>query len=126
VEPIGAYLLGSAPEDLAVLAADVAAGFAPPCTLLIHNHGIVDPTADPDAVFRRVAGHSVHKAAVARGALVIDMPRLDAGTVAKVDAKRLHFRDAARSLDTFDAARVRLWQKALGEAFDPVRSWVRA
>jgi hypothetical protein len=34
--------------------------------------------------------------------------------------------DAGRELETFDAARVRGWVRAMGEAFQPVASWIPA
>lgn len=134
VPAVAAYVIGPSPNDLAVLASDAAAGFAPAATVIVRNMGLCDPTMDGEAAFGRVTAHSVMKAAVARGAVVVDMPLIHGGAAPEIEAKRLHFawaRDGKSPpgrdvppLGPFDRARVRVWLSQMAAQFDPIRSWL--
>jgi hypothetical protein len=120
---VGCYVVGGDPLDLGVLAADVAAGFRPE-TLIVLNHGLVDPTVPAPDAFRRVLGHPAYKDAVKAGAQVVEMPRMNPDTMAEVDRRRLHFGDARDRLDPFMRYGVRVWGEAMAASFDRVRTWV--
>lgn len=132
VAPVAMYLLGPRLDDLASLASFEAAGFRPPATALVLNEGLADPTT-PDP-FGRVVRHSAYRAAVARGAVELRMPRLAPDLAAEIEAKRLRFRHARDGilpegrkgvpLGGFSRAKVRQWLAAMSTEFAPVRTWL--
>lgn len=91
ITPVLLHLLGSDLDDLAYLR-DLETVFAPPHTAIILNEGMVPSGRSPVAAFGPVIDHPVFKAAVARGAVVLKMPRL--GCMQEVDRRRLSFQDA--------------------------------
>ena len=125
VAPVGVYVVGGDPLDLNVLAADVAAGFRPE-TCLVLNHGLVDPTQSPREAFRRVTSHPVYREAVAGGAAVLEMPRLDTETLAEIDRRRLHFGAARDTLSPFRRSYTRRWMEDMAAEFERIRTWVPA
>lgn len=134
VAPVAIYTLGPRVDDLASLASFEAIGFKPAATALICNEGLGDPTTDREDAFARVRRHSAYRAAMARGASEVWMPRLDAAVAQEIEAKRLGFvqaRDAlspARRkvvpLGPFDRSRVRLWLNAVSAEMAPIASWL--
>ena len=134
VQPVAIYTLSPRVDDLNVLAGYEVAGFRPKPTALVLNAGLADPTAPREDAFARVLRHSVFRAAVARGAVPLWMPRLDAGVAAEIEGKRLRF-GAARDgqapadqpgavLGPFDRSRVRKWTGEMEAALAPIRSWL--
>lgn len=132
VTPVLMYLLGPRLDDLASLASFEAAGFQPPATALILNEGLADPyTTEP---FARIIRHSAYKAAVARGAVELRMPRLDPEVAAEIEAKRLRFAYARDGIvpdgrrvtpvGGLKRSKVRQWLAAMERDFAPVRSWL--
>ena len=89
---------------------------------------------DREDAFARVTRHSAYRAAVARGAVEVWMPRLDATVAQELEAKRLGFtqaRDAVSPegrkimpLGPFDRARVRAWLDAMNTEMAPILSWL--
>lgn len=134
VSPVAVYTLGPRVDDLASLASFEARGFQPRATALVLNEGLADPTLPREDAFARVLRHSAFRAALARGAVVLWMPRLEPSVAAEVEAKRLHFSDArdglqpegrqAAPLGAFDRSRVRKWLSLMDAELAPIRTWL--
>ena len=132
VEPVAFYVLSPRVSDLTALDTLERAGFQPTATALILNDGRTDPTASAEAAWATTRAHSVFRAAVERGVVVLRMPRL---IPAKgVEDRRITFaqaRDgtapAARKivpLGPFDRSRVAHWLATMDTSFAPVASWL--
>lgn len=128
VAPVAAYFLGPRVDDLSSLATFEASGFRPRATLLVLNGARVDAGLDPAEAFAPIRRHSAVRAAVARGAAVVEMPRLDPPELAlEVERKRLGFgaaRDGDGGLGPLDRAGVRAWMDRMERAFAPVEPWL--
>jgi hypothetical protein len=134
VHPVAIYTLSPRVDDLGVLAGYEAQGFQPKATALILNAGLSDPTVPREEAFARVLRHSAFGAAVARGAVPIWMPRLDATVAAEIEGKRLRFAQARDGqapddqpgavLGPFNRSRVRKWMTEMDAALAPIRSWL--
>jgi hypothetical protein len=134
VVPVALYTLGPRVDDLASLASFEGLGFKPTATALICNEGLADPTNDREDAFVRVRRHSAYRAATARGAIEVWMPRLDANVAQEIEAKRLSFiqaRDATSPtgrkvtpLGPFDRSRVRRWLDTMSDEMAPLASWL--
>lgn len=134
VAVVAAHFLSPRIEDLDPLATLEGMGFAPPNTLLIENHGTVGAGVDPEHAFGPVRAHSAFRAAVARGAVHIIMPRLSPEVSQKIELRTLHFsqaRDgvvpAGRSVEPIgglERSRVRRFLADMDTAFSPVREWM--
>jgi hypothetical protein len=134
VHPVALYTLSPRVDDLGVLAGYEAQGFQPRATALILNAGLADPTVPREDAFARVLRHSAFRAAVARGAVPIWMPRLDTTVAAEIEGKRLRFGQARdgqapadqpdATLGPFDRSRVRKWMADMAAALAPIRSWI--
>lgn len=134
VQPVAIYTLSPRVDDLGVLAGYEEQGFQPKATALILNVGLADPTVPRDASFARVLRHSAFQAALARGAVPIWMPRLEASVAAEIEGKRLRFAQARDGqapgdqpgaiLGPFNRARVRKWMADMEAALAPIRGWL--
>jgi hypothetical protein len=135
VSPVAAYFLGPRVDDLGTLASFEARGFRPEATAVVLNHGRVDAGMDPDAAFAAVRRHSAFRAAVERGATVLEMPRLSPPELAlDIERKRLHFamaRDGivpegrrVAPIGGLNRAAVRAWMDRMEAAFGPVAAWL--
>ena len=124
------HAIGPQEEDLSPLATMEALGFHPTCTAIVLNQGLMEVGATPDAAFARVFRHSAFRAAVARGAVVVWMPRLQAAE--QVEIRRLHFQGAVNGengqgktpLGPFDRQRVANWLRQMEENFGGIESWL--
>lgn len=134
VSPIAIYTLGPRVDDLSSLASFEKKGFAPKATALILNEGLVAPTQSREEAFGWVLNHSAFREAVARGAVPIWMPRLDATVANEIEAKRLSFglardgqepqgRAPVGPLGPLNRSRVRKWMGSMDQALAPIRSW---
>ena len=128
VAPVAAYFLGPRVDDLSSLATFEASGFRPRATILVLNAARVDAGLDPAEAFAPTRRHSAFRGAVARGAVVVEMPRLDPPELAlEVERKRLGFgaaRDGEGSLGPLDRAGVRAWMDRMEAAFASVEGWL--
>ncbi|NGM23958.1 ATP-binding protein [Roseomonas stagni] len=128
IAPVASYFLGPRVDDLSSLATFEASGFRPRSTVLILNTARVDAGLDPGEAFAAIQRHSVFRAAVSRGAIMVEMPRLDPPELAlEVERKRLGFgaaRDGEGGLGPLDRAGVRAWMDRMERAFAPVDSWL--
>lgn len=126
-ELVVAYLLGPQPDDLSPLATLRNRGFSPAATVLILNEGLLGAGVDPETGFASVQGHSVFRAAVDAGAIVVRFPRLI--PAAEIEKRRISFieaRDALvqPALGPFDRARIRQWLDRMDYEFAPVATWL--
>jgi hypothetical protein len=128
VAPVAAYFLGPRVDDLSSLATFEASGFRPRATLLVLNGARVDAGLDPAEAFAPIRRHSAVRGAVARGAVVVEMPRLDPPELAlEVERRRLGFgaaRDGEGGVGPLDRASVRAWMDRMERAFAPVEPWL--
>jgi hypothetical protein len=124
------HAIGPQEEDLSPLATMEAKSLHPTCTAIVLNQGLMEVGATPDAAFARVFRHSSFRAAVAREAAVIWMPRLQAA--GQVEIRRLHFQAAVDGetgqgktpLGPFDRQRVANWLRHMEENFSGIASWL--
>jgi hypothetical protein len=132
VAVVTAHFLTPRPDDLQVLAALDARGFRPKATLFVLNEAHVERGADVEDAFNRIYSHSAFKAAVARGAHVIHMPRLYPQSLAlEIASKRLQFSHArdgtvpdgskVTPIRGLDCSRVRRWLDEMDAAHDAVK-----
>lgn len=126
-ELVVAYLLGPQPDDLSPLATLRNRGFSPAATILILNEGLLGVGVDLETGFASVQGHSVFRAAVDAGAMVVRFPRLI--PAAEIEKRRISFieaRDALvpPALGPFDRARIRQWLDRMDYEFAPIATWL--
>jgi hypothetical protein len=134
VVTVAVYTLGPRVDDLAALASFEALGFRPAATVLVRNEGLADPMLEREEAFARVTRHSAYRAAVARGATEVWMPRLDPAVTQEIEAKRLSFMQARDGLQPegrkvaplgpFDRSRVRHWLTLMEAGLNPIMSWL--
>ena len=134
VAPVALYMAGPRQDDLAVLEGLETAGFQPKATAIMLNEGRVDSTMARDEAFARVLRHSAFRAAVARGAVPLWMPRLEPEVMLEIEGKRLTFGQARDGVvpegKTFmpigglERAMVRRWLERMEEAHAPIETWL--
>ena len=130
IEPVALYPLTPRSSDLTPLAVMEQAGFKPRATALILNEGRADSSRDRLEEFAQIRRHSTYKAALARGAVEVWMPRLYAAKA--IEDRRIGFRQAMNGeapagglgLGLFDRSRTSHWLAAMEEAFSPIASWL--
>lgn len=135
VSPVAYYFLGPRVDDLGSLHTFERGGFQPKATAIVLNRGRVDAGMDATEAFLPIRRHTAFRAAVDRGAIVIEMPRLDPPDLAlEIERKRLHFAQARDGqvpegrkmtpIGGLDRAAVSAWMGRMEAAFAPVRSWL--
>ncbi len=134
VTAVACYMIGPRVEDLASLDALERAGFQPAATVIVMNEGRVDSTLSREEAFARVLRHGAFTRAVARGATVLWMPRLEPEVAAEIEGKRLTFGQARDGqvpagakfapIGGFKRSMVRRWLDAMVHEFAPVASWM--
>ena len=134
VVPVAVYLLSPRVDDLSSLATFEAQGFQPRATALVLNEGLIDPTVAREDAFARVIQHNAFKAAVARGATVLWMPRLEPRVAGEIERRGFQFAAArdgvtlnSRSktpLNVFDRSRVRTRMNGMDAMLAPVTAWL--
>ena len=133
--PVAAYFLSTRVDDLAGLRTYEERGFQPKATVLVLNEAHVEASEDTEEAFGPILQHSRFRAAVARGAVVIRMPRLvPAALVREIERKRLMFTHARDGfvpecsdispLGLFDRTLVRRWMEQMENACAPIASWL--
>lgn len=131
VAAVAAYMLSPRVDDLTLLAGFEKAGFQPKATALVLNLGRSDSQDDFDAVRR----HPAYKAALARGAVELWLPKLQPQSVAlEIERKRLHFSDARdgitqdghkpADISLIERVMIREWLMWMDTAFAPVATWL--
>jgi hypothetical protein len=131
VEPVGVHFLGCDLDDLAYLR-DVEEGnvFAPRRTILVLNEGIVPANRSVAKAFDAIQNHDIYRAAIARGAKPIFMPRL--GCMSEVDRRRLMFEDAEAGrvkegqdkIGPINRQMIAIWRRAMDKAFADVADFL--
>ena len=131
VAAVAAYLLSPRVDDLTLLAGFEKLGFRPKATALILNLGRADAPDDFDAVRR----HPAYRAARARGAVEIWLPKLEPQNLAlEIERKRLHFIQARdgitpdghkpADISAFERVMIRGWLERMDQAFAPIETWM--
>jgi hypothetical protein len=126
-ELVAAYMLGPQPDDLSPLATLRNRGFSPAATVLILNEGLLGPGVDLETGFASVQAHSVFRAAVDAGAMVVRFPRLIPAS--EIEKRRISFTEARDALvepalGPFDRARIRQWLDRMDYEFAPIATWL--
>jgi hypothetical protein len=129
ITPVVLHLLGSDLDDLSYLR-DLETVFAPQHTAVILNEGMVPAGRSSLTAFEPIISHPVFKAAVARGAVVLKMPRL--GCMQEVDRRRLSFQNAEDGnvkpgqdkMGPTMRQMVTIWRREMEAAFAPIASWI--
>lgn len=124
------YTMGPQEEDLSPLATLESLGFTPTATAIVLNEAMVEVGDAREAAFARITRHSAFRAAVARGAVPVWMPKLIPAQ--QVEIRRLHFRDAAAGktgqgsipLGPFDRTRVGTWLRGMEANFAGIATWL--
>lgn len=122
---VAMYVLGPRADDMTAMNSLEEAGFKPPATGLVLNHGLEHPgTTDPFAV---VVNHSVYRAAIDRGAVELHMPKLMPDLAHELDVERLSFAQAAKDGKVAGFSKklaLTTWINSMNKEFAPVRSWL--
>ena len=133
IAPVAAYFVGPRIDDLSALVTFEEKGFQPRATVIVLNDGLVDLSEEPEDAFGAVKRHSSVKAAVARGAVVIHMPRLLTADLAReIERKRLSFANARDGIAPEGVSPIRgtdrylvgRWLEQMEEVFAPIASWL--
>jgi hypothetical protein len=131
IQPVAIHLIGPHRDDLAYLRDLEANGlFAPEATILLLNEALVPSYMTSGEAFDVVFNHPVFKAAVARGAQTVWMPRLEAA--AGIEARRLTFSAAEAGktgedlppLGPWSQFEITGWLKTMEENFASVAHWL--
>ena len=131
VRPAALHFLSPAVDDLSTLQdVEEAGAFCPPATALILNAGLIRDTRSIDVAFRQVREHPVYKAALARGAVEIIMPRLSC--MQDLDRQRMMFyaaesgrvSEGQTALGFTQAHMVKIWRRQMRTAFSPIQDWL--
>ncbi len=132
IDIVAVHLLGPSADDLAYLQAVEDGGLlAPPSTVLVLNEAAVPPGRTAAAAFgEAVETHPILTATVARGAMVVAMPRL--GPAPDIEAAGLPYWAAAANqginnrpgLGLWRAQQCTMWLRAMEVAFAPVAEWL--
>lgn len=131
---IAVYCLTSRVDDLAPLQTMEELGFRPEATMLVLNEGRVDSSQTREEAFARILRHSDVRAAIARGAVPVWMPRLEPDVAAMIEARRLTFGMARDGLvppgakfapiGGFERSMARRWLERMEQEFAAMASWL--
>lgn len=116
------YFLGPQEDDLSPMVSLEGRGFKPGATGLVLNEGVTELGSDPAQALGRVRRHTAFRAAVARGAVPIRMPRLQNATA--IETKRVHFSEAVKTFGPFERVRVKAWLGDMESSWAGVQSWL--
>lgn len=136
IDAVLLHMIGPEIEHLSPLASIEAPGpmgtplFAPEQTAVILNEGLVSTDDELANVFSSVREHRVFRAAVARGARPILMPKLR--TAFEVNRRHVLFAaavggatsDGLPPMTFLDRQRVTMWLRAMDVAFKDVAEWI--
>ena len=131
VAAVAAYLLSPRVDDLTLLAGFEKGGFQPKATALVLNLGRAESQEDFDAVRR----HPAYKAALARGAVELWLPKLMPQSLAlEIERKRMHFSAArdgitadghnAPDISLLERVMIREWLQLMDQSFAPISTWL--
>jgi hypothetical protein len=134
IHPVAIYCIGTRIDDLTPLQTLEEIGFRPAATMLVLNEGRVDSTLTREEAFARILRHSDFRAAIARGAVPVWMPRLEPEVSAMIEARRLTFGMARDGLvptgakfapiGGFERSMVRRWLERMEQEFAAATSWL--
>jgi hypothetical protein len=129
ITPVLLHCLGSDIDDLAYLR-DLEAVFAPPHTAIVLNEGMVPAGRAPLTAFEPLIEHAVFRAAAARGAVTVRLPRL--GCMQRIERARVTFREMEQGrVPTGDEAigpttkqMVTIWLRQIEQTLSPIWPWL--
>ena len=134
VAPIAMYVLSPRETDLGLMAGLQAKGFKPKATVLVLNAGLVEGGLDREEAFGAVMRNSVFRDAVAAGAVVMWLPKLEQGVAVRIEERGLLWRHAkagtvpegskAAPLGIFDRSKVTTWLGLAETALAPIKPWL--
>nr|WP_294557706.1 hypothetical protein [uncultured Rhodopila sp.] len=127
---VALYPLAPRLSDLSAMETLEKAGFQPKATAIVLNEGRADPTVPREEAFARTMQHSAYKAAIARGAQQVWMPRLIPAK--EVEDRRITYADARDAtpkkgvvpLGPFDRRRVGQWLLRMEAEFGGISTWL--
>lgn len=124
VAPVVLHFVGADSDDLAYLRETERNGLlAPEKTAIVFNAGVVPAGISLDAAWAKHEGDAALRAAIARGAQLVRMPRLACMTL--LDDQRLRFTDAnGGKLGLTNAQRVFMWLREMERSFEPIAAWL--
>lgn len=124
VTPVLLHFVGADSDDLAYLRETEREGLlAPEKTAIVFNAGVVPAGVSLEAAWAKHEGDAALRAAVARGAQLVRMPRLACMTL--LDDERIRFTDAGSGkLGLTNAQRVAIWLRDMERSFEPIASWL--
>lgn len=131
VDVVALHLIGPNLDDLAYLQEVERDGlFAPRCTVLVLNEGLVPAGRSERTAFEPIVTHRIFTDALGRGARWVRMPRL--GCIQDVENRRLTFRAAESGesgrglppLGAINRQRVALWLREMESEFKSVADWM--
>ena len=130
IRGVAVHFFGPDRDDLAYLRDMEDGVFAPPATLLVLNEGLL-PLGASNRLFDSIIESPIFRAAVARGAIPVFMPRLEAAR--EVNEHRLGFLAAIAGAPGPDGARlgpwnrnlIKTWRDAMVANHQPVMGWFR-
>ena len=119
VEAVACHVVGSDPHDCVPLAVTEAENFQPRATVIVLNeaHG-------QRPRFDQVLAQAEVRAAIARGAVQLWMPRLNGDAARQCDANRWRYHDVRSKAGPFTASAVQTWLRRMSEEFAPISSWI--
>jgi hypothetical protein len=131
---VACYVLTPRVDDLNILQTLEAVGFRPKATVIWLNEGRADPTMPREEAFAPIMRHSIFRAAIAHGAVVLWMPALDSDVMQEIEVKRLDF-GMARDGQVPEGAKffpigglrrsmVGRWLQRMEQAAMPILSWL--
>lgn len=119
IEAIACHVIGSDPHDCVPLAVAETEGFQPKATVIVLNeaHGR-RPRFDP------VLAQPEVRAAIDRGAVQLWMPQLNGDAARQCDANAWRYHQVRDKAGPFTASAVQTWLRRMGEAFEPIKTWL--
>ena len=126
--PVLIHCLGSDLDDLAYLR-DLEDVFAPPHTVILLNEGLIPIGKAPLTAFEPTLAHEVFRAAKARGAVVVRLPRL--GCMQELERRRLTVQAAidndvgtGQPFGITGRQMIVMWRRQAEKALAPVLPWI--
>lgn len=128
ITPVLIHCLGSDLDDLAYLR-DLEGVFAPPHTAILLNEGLVPANKAPLTAFEPTLQHEVFRAAKARGAVVVRLPRL--GCMQELERRRLTIQAAidnnvgsGQPFGITGRQMIVMWRRQAEQTLAPILPWI--
>jgi len=131
IDPVALHFISSDRDDLTYLRdIELVTKFQPQRMAIVLNEGMVPPGRTARTAFAPILEHEVFKAAVARGARVIRMPRL--APMYEIEHRRLSFTNAEAGavkpgqdkIGPVNRQLISIWRKEMEASFAPILPWL--